>query len=120
MFVKYFQAQGCTADHILAIKAEVIYRKDSTPRGYYLSVAPVDRERHLISAKENMPEQVFWSEAIRLSWPSKRILLKEVARKSSKAETEAIKDAESMIDSLAKDVAQQIGWALNGKEGLTC
>ena len=109
---RYYFAEGSTEDHILAIKAEVVYSKDRAPRGYYLHVSPVERRRSIIPATATQPQQVFWSEICTSYRPSNTILLQSVARKSPKSEREAEKIGEKIHFELVEKIAHQIGWIL--------
>ncbi len=60
------------------LQVEVRYSKDSRVRGYYLSVTPVKRNGDMISF---------------MLYSGVRALVKEVTRKSAKAEREAIEAA---------------------------
>ena len=53
------------------------------PRGYYLSAVPIKRETH-----ELEPGRTFTTEAF-MAFTGTKVLVKEVTRKSSKAEREA-------------------------------
>ena len=87
------------------LKIEVYYSKGGMnyftsrvePRGYYLSVSPVERQ--------NADSPIVFESFAAFS--GTKLLIKEVARKSDKAFQEAILLAESKIDELKKYVLEK-------------
>lgn len=109
---RYYFAEGSTEDHILAIKAEVVYSKDQAPRGYYCTYPPLSADGLSYPLQPRSLSRFFWSEICTSYRPSNTILLQSVARKSPKSEREAEEIGEKIHFELVEKIAHQIGWIL--------
>ena len=96
---KYYELAD-NAGHLTHIKTEVYYNLGgmnyftgkAEKRGYYASASPVEKREH--------------SESY-VGFTGLKMLVKEVGRKSKKAEAEAVKEADDVMGSLVDQVLQK-------------
>ena len=107
MYNEYFKLKDSEKE----LQVNIDYKKDARIRGYYLDIVPVRKKEEEINGRKYYSIMVSMSDM----FGAPRILLKEVKRRTPKADEEALSIGKAIVLEKVAEEAKRLGKELQNE-----